>query len=57
MADAIIKILIGYVLWRIVPKWITYGNKKTRERIQLALNIVGVLLVLLGAISIVRYIL
>lgn len=57
MADAIIKILIGYVLWRIVPKWITYGNKKTRERIQLALNIVGVLLVLLGAISIVRCIL
>lgn len=57
MGNAIIKIIIGYVLWRIVPGWITYGNKKTRDKIQFVLNVIGVLLVLLGIISLIHCVL
>ena len=38
----------------VVPGWITQGKKKTRDTIKLICNIVGVLLVLLGAISLVK---
>lgn len=57
MGNAIIRIVIGYFLWRIVPGWITYGNKKTRDKIQLVLNIIGILLVLFGIISLIKSIL
>lgn len=54
MTHAIVEIVIGLCLWMVVPGWITQGKKKTRDTIKLICNIVGVLLVLLGAISLVK---
>ena len=51
MVGIIILILFGLLIWKIVPGWIEYGNKKTKESIRLGCNIVGVVLVLIGIVS------
>lgn len=38
MVSAIIEIIIGLVIWKMVPGWITEGNKSTRDIIKLACN-------------------
>ncbi|MBR3959112.1 MAG: hypothetical protein IKJ81_03570 [Bacteroidales bacterium] len=50
----IITILIGLFVWLLIPKWLKYGKKKTRQKIQFWCNIIGILLVLIGGISLVR---
>lgn len=55
MINAIIKIIIGVVLWKLVPGWIQYGNRKVREAIQLVCNILGIVIVIAGVISIIKY--
>lgn len=53
MVSAIIEIIIGLVIWKMVPGWITEGNKSTRDIIKLACNIIGVILVIVGSYSLV----
>ena len=53
MTTAIIKIVLGLVIWKIVPGWITEGNKSVRDIIKLACNIIGVIMVLAGCYSLV----
>ena len=48
MISAILTIVIGVVVWKLVPRWITEGNKSTRDVIKLACNIIGVILVIAG---------
>lgn len=50
MVSAIIEIVIGLVIWKMVPGWITEGNKSTRDVIKLACNIIGIILLIAGAI-------
>ncbi len=54
MVSSIVYIVVGWLLWRVVPSWITQGSHKVRSNIRLGLNIVGVVLVLFGIIGIVR---
>lgn len=54
MAKGIIVIIIGIILWKIIPKWITHGAKKTRETIKLICNILGVVLILFGIVTIIK---
>ena len=53
MISAIIEIVIGLVIWMIVPGWITEGNKKARDVIKLACNIIGVIIVIAGCYSLI----
>lgn len=53
MTSAIIKITLGLIIWKLVPGWITQGKKKTREKIKLACNIIGIIMVLYGCYSLV----
>lgn len=53
MVSAIIEIIIGLVIWKMVPGWITEGNKSTRDVIKLACNIIGVILVIAGCYSLI----
>lgn len=53
MISAILTIVIGVVVWKLVPRWITEGNKSTRDVIKLACNIIGVILVIAGCYSLV----
>lgn len=51
MTIAIIEIVFGLIIWKIVPGWITEGNKKIRDVIKLACNIIGIIMVLAGCYS------
>ena len=53
MISAIIEIVIGFVVWKIVPGWITEGKKNVRDTIKLACNIIGVIIVVAGCYSLV----
>lgn len=55
MANAIINFIIGVILIKYVPGWIKYGDKKVRNNIQLVVTVVGVLFLLAGIVSIIRY--
>ncbi len=57
MIAAIIEIILGVFIWRVVPSWITTGSKSTRDTIALICNILGVLIVIGGIISLVRWLL
>ena len=48
MISAVIEIVIGLIVWKMVPGWITEGNKSARDVIKLACNIIGILLVIAG---------
>jgi len=52
MNGVIFQIIIGLLLWKLVPRWIEYGDRKTREYIKLGCNIFGIILVVLGIVSI-----
>lgn len=54
MVSAIIRIILGLVIWKIVPGWITEGSKKVRDMIRLACNIVGIIMVLSGGYSLLK---
>lgn len=53
MIGGIIKIVIGLFLWKVVPGWIEFGSSSARSFIQLIFNIIGVILVIVGAVNIV----
>lgn len=53
MVSAIIEIIIGLIIWKIVPRWITEGKKNVRDKIKLACNIIGVIIVVAGCYSLV----
>lgn len=55
MVNAKINIIIGTILIKYVPRWIKYGDKKVRNNNQLVVTIVGVLLLLTGIISLIRF--
>lgn len=53
MIGAIIEIIIGLLVWQVVPGWITEGKKNVRDVIKLACNIIGVIMVIAGCYSLV----
>ena len=55
MVNAIINIIIGTILIKYVPGWIKYGDKKVRNNIQLVVTVVGIILLLVGIISLIRF--
>lgn len=57
MFGSIIQIIIGLLVWKLVPGWIEYGDRKVRDFIQLCCNIIGISLVIFGAIGLIRQLL
>jgi hypothetical protein len=53
MISAVVEIIIGLIVWKMVPGWITEGNKSARDVIKLACNIIGIILVIAGCYSLV----
>jgi len=56
MLHCIILVVLGFVLWKFLPGKITAASKKTRSYIDLGFQIVGILLMIIGAIQFVKYI-
>lgn len=54
MIGSIIEIIIGLVIWKIVPSWITEGSKSAKDMIRLVCNIIGIIVVIVGCLSLVR---
>lgn len=54
MVGAIIRIIIGLFIWKIVPEWVEFGSTKARSFIQLCLNIIGIVIVISGCVSLLR---
>ena len=55
MVHKIIILALGFVLWKIIPGKITAGSKKARSYIDLGSQILGIILMLTGAVQLVRY--
>lgn len=54
MVGAIIRIIIGLFIWKIVPGWVEFGSTKAHSFIQLCLNIIGIVIVISGCVSLLR---
>ena len=54
MVGAVIRIIIGLFIWKIVPGWVELGSIKARSFIQLCLNIIGIVIVISGCFSLLR---
>lgn len=50
--NALIDIVIGLVIWKLVPQWITFGTGRTRSTFRTLCNIIGVVIVLYGGFQI-----
>jgi hypothetical protein len=56
MVSAIIQIVVGLLIWKIVPDWINVKGRKKKNFIKLCLNILGVVIIIFGIISFIRWI-
>ncbi|MDE6333456.1 MAG: hypothetical protein K2L77_02295 [Muribaculaceae bacterium] len=56
MISAIIIILLGLVVWQLLPGWIR-PSESARRFVNLACTIIGLLIVIGGAIDLIRAIL
>lgn len=54
MMIALIQIVVGLFIWKIMPHWIQSGTRKNKQKIRFYLNIIGAIIVLIGIISIIR---
>ena len=54
MLHCIILIALGFVMWKFLPGKITAASKKARSYIDLGLQILGIILMITGAIQLVR---
>ena len=50
----IITIIFGLLVAFVFPEWIKFGDKKSRKFVQLVLNVIGLLIIVSGAISFIR---
>lgn len=50
----IITIIIGLLVAFVLPEWIKFGDKKSRQFVQLVFNVIGILIAISGAISFIR---
>lgn len=57
MISSIVRIVIGLLIWKVVPGWIEFGTPQVRSFIQLCCNIVGIIIVISGVISLIRILL
>lgn len=53
MIGSIVTIVLGVVIWKLVPGWIEFGNASARQAISLICNIVGIIMVLFGAYDLI----
>lgn len=54
MTSSIIEIILGLLIWKIVPGWISEGSPKQRNSIRLVCNVIGILFVILGVFSLLK---
>ena len=53
MTSAIVLIVLGFVIWKLLPSWISFKSKDSRETVQMICNIIGIALLLFGIVDLV----
>lgn len=56
-ASKIVEIILGVVIWKLLPGWISFNSKESRETVQAICNIVGIALVIIGVVGLLLAIL
>ena len=56
MLHNIIIFFVGFILWKVIPGKITAGSKKVRSYIDMGAQILGIVLMLIGAIHFIKFI-
>lgn len=56
MIGFVIKFVLGYVLWHVVPGMITAAHGKTKQIIDLVCQIIGIFLMIVSVIDVIKYI-
>ena len=54
MISSIVTVVIGLVVAFVLPEWVKFGDKKNRNFVRLVINIIGILIIISGAISFIR---
>ena len=54
MISSIIQIIVGLLIWKIVPDWVEVKSRKSKSSIRLSLNIIGIVIILFGIVSLLR---
>lgn len=52
--SSIVTIIVGLLVTFVVPEWVKFGDKKSRNFIRLVINVIGILIIISGAISFFR---
>ena len=50
----IVTIIIGLLVAFVLPEWVKFGDKKSRNFVRLLINIIGIMIIISGAISFIR---
>ena len=54
MVSSLIQIVIGLIVWKLAPGWVQSGSRKSRDFVKLCLNIIGIVIVIFGIVSIIK---
>jgi len=54
MVSALVQIVVGLILWKIAPTWIQTRSRKSKKLIKLCLNIIGIVIVFFGVVSLLK---
>lgn len=53
MIGAVVTVVVGLMIWKIIPLCIEYGSRRIRRNVKLICNILGVMLVIVGVYRLV----
>lgn len=56
MISSVIQIIVGILVWKVVPDWIKVKGRKKKNFVKLCLNILGVVIIIFGIISFLKWI-
>lgn len=54
MISSIITFVIGLLVAFVLPEWVKFGDRKSRDFVRLVINIIGILIMISGFISFIR---
>lgn len=57
MVGAIIDIILGYIVLRYIPKWITLSSTKANEILRVCAIVIGLIMILSGIASLLKTVL
>jgi uncharacterized membrane protein len=54
MIASVVQIIVGLIVWKLVPDWIQVKGRKNKNLLKICLNIVGVLIIIFGIVSLLK---